>query len=261
MSDTPESLRAAVALAQELAYKVEVGTYSSEARETAAIEEARGLYNQVLNADSAEGEVLADALHGLGHLVRVLDEDVTTAEPLLLRAAELRASLGDMGGHLAALVDLGEARPMHPAVDQGVMAAVAAGLPPDLDVDADPMHLVIAKREAREPEAAVKLAEALFHEALGRGDRARAARLQIEIGKVEDARKQRKAARQCFEAALELAEGDNEQTLRALLHLIDAWWSTGNAAKARELFARAEKIRGVPQSLLQLRKITGMALR
>lgn len=263
MSETHASMQDLVAHAHALVDKVEVGDFHSEAKEAAAVEEARASYTRALDALEGTGDtaVLADALHGLGHLLRVVDHDLAAAEPLLLRAAELRGSIGDPWGRLSALVELGESRPMHPVVDQAVMEAISGGLPPDLDPQDDPLHLVIARNHAREPDAAVALAEALFAEATERGDRARAARVLIEIGRVEDGRKRRKEARARFEAALDLAEGDNEQTLRALLHLVDAWWSSGNAAKAKELFARAEKIRGVPKSLRTLRKITGMAFK
>ena len=243
--------------------RVEVGDFASESKEAAAVEEARRLYTQALDALEGAGDAaaLADALHGLGHLLRAVDDDAAAAEPRFLRAAELRGALDDLAGQLASLVELGHSHPMHPVVDRGVMEAIAAGLPNELDPNADPLHLVIARNHGGHPDAAVVLAEALFAEAMRKGDRPRAARMAIEIGRVEDGRKRRRQARERFEAALQLAEGDNEQTLRALLHLVDAWWSTGNAAKARELFARAEKIRGVPQSLRTLRKITKMALR
>ncbi|MEZ4319893.1 MAG: hypothetical protein R3F61_20450 [Myxococcota bacterium] len=268
MSETVESAREAVARADALVEKVEGGSFVSEKKEAAAVDEARGLYLGAIEVLEGAGDVaaLAGALHGLGHLVRRVGSvdvqpDPTAAEPLLLRAADLWGSIGDVSARLRALVGLGESRPMHPTVEEGVMEAVAAGLPPDLHPDGDPLHLIVARSQAQQPDAAVALAEALFAEAMRAGNRPRAARVLIEIGRVEDGRKRRKEARERFEAALELAEGDNEQTLRALLHLVDAWWSTGNAKKAKELFARAEKIRGVPESLRTLRKMTAMALR
>ena len=262
MSEPLASARESAERANALIDKVETGGFPSDSKEAVAVEEARSLYQQALDVLEPSGDAasLADALQGLGHLLRCVDHNVTAAEPLLLRSAELRAKVGDVAGRLSALVELGESIPMHPVVDQAVMQAASAGLPADLDANDDPLHLVVARSHARQPDAAVALAEALLAEAHRHGSRARAARVLIEMGRVEVLRKQNKKARERFEEALALAEGDNEQTLRALLHLVDAWWSTGNAKKARELFARAEKIRGVPQSLRTLRKITKMAL-
>ncbi|MCA9568884.1 MAG: tetratricopeptide repeat protein [Myxococcales bacterium] len=256
MSGDLGAARAKVADAEALVDRIEVGAYRSEAKEAAAADEARALYAEALEVFEAASDPAGQAtvLHGLGHLALCLD-DPGRAEPLLLRAASLRE--GDAVGRLHAMIELGGVRPLHPEVDRAVREALAAGWPAEVDA----LGLVLARADAGAHDAAAELCAALVEDALARGDRSRAARLTCELGKVEDARKRRKEARACFERALELAEGDAEQTLRALLYLVDAWWSTGNVAKARELYARAEKIRGVPQSLRTLRKMAGLALR
>ncbi|MCB9676365.1 MAG: hypothetical protein H6737_14675 [Alphaproteobacteria bacterium] len=261
---TEQEARDAVARARDLMERVVGGMFGSEAREAAAVEESRTLYDAAIEVFRQAGlePELAEALADRGFLALHGANAPQVALPLLLEAAERYEALGDARARLATLLDLAPIDPVHPALD-AVYDAVAAGLPGDLEPEEDPLVLVVARRVAGHHDAALALAQALVDEALARGDRARAAKMLGERGKTEQAAKQRKAAMASFEQALALAEEarDAEETLRSLLLLVDACWSSGDQKRARELFARAEKVRGVPQSLRTLRKITAMALK
>lgn len=260
MDPTTDPAHADVARARDLTERVVEGAFSSEAKEAAAIAEARGLFERASEAFRTAGleSEAAHALAELGSLLLHGAHDRATALPLLLDAAARHGALGDTRAQLTVLLDVAEIDACHPAIDPVVEGALAAGLPGDLTGEEDPVRLVASRRDARQHDAAHALAGALVAEALARGDTVRASRMLIERGRSELDLRDRKAAVASFEQALALGEDarDPEATLRALLFLVDACWSSGTQKRARELFARAETIRGVPESLKKLRKMT-----
>ncbi|MEZ4241312.1 MAG: hypothetical protein R3F59_35180 [Myxococcota bacterium] len=260
-----DEARTALARARDLSERIVDGQFGSERKEAAALAEARALYEAALEAFRSGGHErdAVDCVAGLGSLALHGAHDPETALPLLLEAAERYGAWNLRREQLAALMEVSEIDHEHPVVTRSVAEAVAAGLPADLRGEEDPIRLLIARREARDLDGALSLAQALIDEALARGDELRAARMLGERGKIEDRRRDRKAAVASLEQAVALAEeaGSNEETLRALLTLIDVVWSTGNQKRARELFARAKTIRGVPQSLRTLRDIMATTLR
>ncbi len=248
--------------AHTLLEKVVSGEIYAEAKTAATLERAKQQYAVALEYFEGHshlrqaGEVYDD----LGYLALHCEDDPNAALPLFLKAAEIFAEIGDVRDQLATLLELNMIDPFHPETERAIAEAITRGLPFDLTPEEDPVIWAVAKREADDLEAAHSLIEALLQEALARNDKARAAKLLGERSIVEERNKNRQAAAASFEASLELAQeaGSKEETLRAMLHLVDTYWSNGNKSKARELFERAEKIRGVPESLRSLRRIMAL---
>ncbi|MCB9683195.1 MAG: hypothetical protein H6733_17145 [Alphaproteobacteria bacterium] len=251
--------------ARDLMERIVTGAFSSEVKEAAALARSRQQFEVALAAARSAGDerAVAEILDDLGYLAWRGAHDRDGALAHWLDAAARFEALDDRRARVATLLDVAELDVGHPWVAPAVADAVAAGLPADLTGEEDPVRLVIVLREAKQFDAARALAGALVDEALARDDAARAARMLGELGKVQDRQRDRAAARKSFERAVEVAEasGSAAERLRALLNLVDALWSAGSQPRARELFAQAQKIRGVPESLRTLRKIMAMAVK
>lgn len=259
---TREQAGAALEKARDLMERIVDGDFYEE-KALAASNEASELFNAALAffAAASNTRAMAEIRHDLGTLAMNDGGDRANAKPHLLAAAELFEALGDKRARLAALLDLSEVDPREPVIGSAVAEAVGAGLPGDLGPREDPLRLFLKLRDEKSFDDGLPLLQSLVEEAGGRDDKPRLARLLRERSKTQGMwLKDRDGAISSAEEALRLSEAadDKEGILAALLQLVDLHWSRGAQKMARELFERAEKVRGVPEYLRKLRKIMAM---
>lgn len=229
------------------------GLYDYE-DEPAVAAEARGLFEAALDWHRGQDQRHQEAfvLAELGYLARHLENDAERALALLRDAIAIMRTVGSRRDRLPMWLEVGELDPADPGVVEAVDAAIAEGLPDDLDYFEDPDRLAIALREAGRFGPAIDLFERLAAEAVSRDDGARASGMVREISRIrEDKLEDRRGAITEMERALALSEAakDKEGIGAALLGLTDLHYGGGNRAKAQECFARVASMKGLPSHL------------